>query len=496
MKNKAALLLLIGLVCAPVVYAQNEEPQEPAAAPAPSEAKTKPKKSKARNDFITLNFTNIDIGALIKVMSELTHRNFILDERVTGKVTLMTPTKISPEEAYQVFLSALEIKGFTAMEDGKVIRIIPAATARQSGLKVLEDGDFEGQGFVTKLIRMNFVNPTEIVRTITPLITKDGSIIAYPPTNSLIITDAVSNIRKIESLINAMDVAAPEGKGKINVYYLKNASAEDIAKLMQALVSRLPVPPAGAAAAAPAGPSTILEGAVTITSDKATNSLIIVGSPADYETMKDVIQKLDIRRRQVYVEAAIIEMSLAKQRELGFEFQVPVKSSSLVDNATTVGAVGGTNFGNIGGAIVNGPAGLVATNGLTVGAIKGTFTFQGKQYLSIGALLHALQTDGNVNVLSTPNLLTMDNQKAEIMVGQNVPFITGQTQNAVTGSQTLFNTVNRQDVGIKLSLTPQIASDDNVRLEVNQEISDVIASTLTNQAGPTTSKRSASTTVV
>jgi general secretion pathway protein D len=135
-------------------------------------------------------------------------------------------------------------------------------------------------------------------------------------------------------------------------------------------------------------------------------------------------------------------------------------------------------------------------SGLAVGAIKGTFTFQGKQYLSVGALLHALQTDGNVNVLSTPNLLTMDNQKAEIMVGQNVPFITGQTQNAVTGSQTLFNTVNRQDVGIKLSLTPQIASDDNVRLEVNQEISDVIASTLTNLAGPTTSKRSASTTVV
>lgn len=497
MKNKAALLLLIGLVCAPVVYAQNEEPQEPAAAPAPSEAKTKPKKSKARNDFITLNFTNIDIGALIKVMSELTHRNFILDERVTGKVTLMTPTKISPEEAYQVFLSALEIKGFTAMEDGKVIRIIPAATARQSGLKVLEDGDFEGQGFVTKLIRMNFVNPTEIVRTITPLITKDGSIIPYPPTNSLIITDAVSNIRKIESLINAMDVAAPEGKGKINVYYLKNASAEDIAKLMQALVSRLPVPPAGAAAAAPAGPSTILEGAVTITSDKATNSLIIVGSPADYETMKDVIQKLDIRRRQVYVEAAIIEMSLAKQRELGFEFQVPVKSSSLVDNATTVGAVGGTNFGNIGGAIVNGPAGLVATNGLTVGAIKGTFTFKGQQFLSIGALLHALQTDSDVNVLSTPNILTMDNQKAEIMVGQNVPFVTGQAQTAATAGQ-IFTQVNRQDVGITLKLTPQITSDDNVRLDVYQEISDVIQTSglNANVVGPTTSKRSASTTVV
>jgi general secretion pathway protein D len=494
-KNKAALLLLIGLVCAPVAYAQNEEPQAPAAT-APPEGQTRTKKTKAGHDYLTLNFTNVDISALIKVMSELTQRNFILDERVTGKVTLMTPTKISPDEAYQVFLSALEIKGFTAMEDGKVTRIIPTASARQSGLKVLQDGDTRGEGFVTKLIRMNFVNPNEIVRTITPLVTKDGSLIAYPATNSIIVTDAVSNIRKIESLLRAMDVAAPEGKGKINVYYLRNASAEDIAKLMQALVSRLPVPPAGGAAA-PAGPSTILEGAVTITSDKATNSLIIVGSPGDFEIVKDVIQKLDIRRRQVYVEAAIIEMSLAKQRELGFEFQVPVKSSSLADNATSVGAVGGTNFGNIGPAIVGGPAALAATNGLAVGAVKGTFTFKGQQFLSIGALLHALQTDSDVNVLSTPNILTMDNQKAEIMVGQNVPFVTGQAQTAATAGQ-IFTQINRQDVGITLKLTPQITSDDNVRLEVYQEISDVIQTSglNANQVGPTTSKRSASTTVV
>ena len=294
-------------------------PHRPRPLHPPLQPKSISRRPKSDDDYVTLNFTNIDISALVKVMSELTRRNFILDERVTGKVTLMTPTKISPDEAYQVFLSALEIKGFTAMEDGKVIRIIPAASARQSGLKVFQDGDTQGEGFVTKLIRMNFVNPQEIVRTITPLITKDGTLIAYPTTNSLIITDSVSNIRKIESLIHAMDVAAPEGKGKINVYYLKNASSEDIAKLMQALVSRLPVPPAGGAAQ-PAGPSTILEGAVTITADKATNSLIIVASPGDFEIMKDVIQKLDIRRRQVYVEVAIIEMSLSKSRELGFEF--------------------------------------------------------------------------------------------------------------------------------------------------------------------------------
>jgi general secretion pathway protein D len=497
-KKSAALLLLMGLVSIPVVHAQDQAPGS-AGAPASPAGQSGIRKAKTADDFVTLNFTNIDINALVKVMSELTRRNFILDERVTGKVTLMTPTKISPEEAYQVFLSALEIKNFTAVVDGRIIRIVPSATARQSGLKVVQDGDMGGEGFVTKLVRMNFVNPQEIVRTITPLVTKDGTMIAYPTTNSIIITDSVSNIRKIESLIRAMDVAAPEGKGKINVYYLKNASAEDIAKLMQALVSRLPVPPAGGAAAL-AGPSTILEGSVTITADKATNSLIIVGSPGDFEIMKDVVQKLDIRRRQVYVEVAIIEMSLSKSRDLGFEFQVPVKASSLTDNSATpgptAGAVGGTNFGNIGPVIAGGPAAFAQINGLAVGAIKGTFTFKGQQFLSVGALLHALQTDADVNVLSTPNILTMDNQKAEIMVGQNVPFLTGQTQNAVTGSQTLFNSIDRKDVGIKLSLTPQIASDDNVRLDVNQEISDVIATTSGNPAGPTTSKRSASTTVV
>jgi type II secretory pathway component GspD/PulD (secretin) len=445
------------------------------------------------DSYVALNFTNVDISALVKVMSELTRRNFILDERVTGKVTIMTPTKISQGEAYQVLLSALEIKGFTALEDGQVMRIIPSATARQSGLKVYQDSDMKGEGFATKLIRLRYVNPQEIVHAITPLMTKDGSVIAYAPTDSLILTDSVSNIRKIESLIRAMDVAAPEGRGKINVYYLKNASAEDIAKLTQALVSRLPAP---TAAGMPhvAGPSTILEGAVTITADKATNSLIIVASPGDYETMKDMIQKLDIRRRQVYVEAAIIEMSLAKSRELGFEFQA-TNLNQLDNNQTNV--VGGTNFGNIGTAM-SGPAGLATLNGLNVGAVKGTFTFNGTTFLNIGALLHALQTDGDVNVLSTPNILTMDNQKAKIMVGENIPFITGQTQNAATGSAAILTSVDRKDVGISLEITPQITSDDSVRLEIKQEISDITTTPGLNPniVGPSTSKRSADTTVV
>jgi general secretion pathway protein D len=142
----------------------------PAANAAPS-GRVDLKKIKSNDEYVTLNFTNIEINALIKVMSELTRRNFILDEKVTGKITIMTPTRMSRDEAYQVFLSALEIKGFTAVEDGSVIRIIPLAAARQSGIRVLQNGELGGEGFVTKLIRLNFVNPQDMVRTISPLIT-------------------------------------------------------------------------------------------------------------------------------------------------------------------------------------------------------------------------------------------------------------------------------------------------------------------------------------
>ncbi|MFZ0283183.1 MAG: hypothetical protein WAL29_16150, partial [Bacteroidales bacterium] len=159
--------------------------------------------------------------------------------------------------------------------------------------------------------------------------------------------------------------------------------------------------------------------------------------------------------------------------------------------------LGGTNFGTIGNLVASGPQAFSSVSGLAVGAIKGTFTYNNQTFLNVGGLLHALQTDGNVNVLSTPNILTMDNQKAEIMVGQNIPFVTGQSQTAATGGQ-LFSQIDRKDVGISLKITPQITSDDNVRLEVYQEISDVINTPglNANVVGPSTSKRSASTTVV
>ena len=483
--NKAGALLLAGFALASALLAHAQE-QSPRAPISPHQAYADTEMHQQGQDFVTLNFSNIEIAALAKVLSEMTNRNILLDERTTGKITVMTPTKLTLDEAYQVFLSALEIKGFTAIEDGKFVRIIPAAAARQSGLKVLMDGEMPGEGFLTKFIRLKFMNSQEATRTLMPLLTRDGSLISYAATNSIIVTDPAHNIRKIESLIAALDVPAQEGKGKISVYPLHNADAEDISKVLTSLIARLPAT-TGTQAQQPAGTATILEGTVSIAADKATNTLVILGSPGDYDTIRDLIQKLDRPRRQVYVEAAIIEMSLTKQKEFGFEFQ----------SYNTNGVIGGTNFGNIGNVITSGPSALANLDGLNVGIVKGTYTYKGTEYLNVGALIHALQSDGEVNILSMPNIMATDNQKAEIMAGENIPVTTGQVQSASTGSA-ITNSVERKDVGVILKFTPQITSDDSVRLDLYMEISDVttIAGVDANVSGPSTSKRAVTTSVV
>lgn len=441
-------------------------------------------------DYITINFNNIDLQAFTKFISDLTKRNFIIDDKVLGKVTIVSPTKISKEEAYQVFLSVLEVKGYTVVESDSVSKIIPSREGKQSGVKVVSDKEkIKGaEGFLTMIFHLNNVSPQELSKTITPLISKDGNIISYQPTNALIVTDSSSNIKRLTNIIGILDVTPPKGRGRINVNYLKNADAEEVSKVLTGIISKTPQQQQ---TAAPAGAKvTGFESGVFVTPDKATNSLVVVASPEDYETLKDVIAKLDIRRRQVYVEAAIMEISLDKQRELGIEFRSMDTASS--GNTTSFG---GTNFGNIGSASSSGTSGLSDMLGLAVGIVKGTFTYNGTEYLNIGALIRAMQSESGVNILSTPNLLTTDNQKAEIMVGENVPFITGKSQSS---SGTTTTTVERKDVGISLKITPQISSDDHVKLEIYQEISALKESTEfdTNEVGPVTTKRSANTTVV
>jgi general secretion pathway protein D len=436
--------------------------------------------------MVTLDFNNVDLQTFIKFISELTGRNFVIDEKVQGKVTVISPAKISVDEAYQVFLTALDLKGFTAVTENKVIKIFPSREAKQSGVSVVTEAKPlpPDENYETRIVRLKYVSATEIARLIAPLISKDGSSIPYSQTNALILTDVRSNMAKLLSLIGELDMESPKGKGGIYVYYLQNASAEDMAKVLANLTSRIPAkPPAGQP---PQEAVVHFEGGISITADKATNSLIIMASPEDYERLTSIIERLDVKRKQVFVEAAIVEMSLDKTRELGIEWRTTENPS-----ATGYTIAGGTILAPTG--IKDFSVNPLNVNGLIVAGVKG-FLPDGKT-LNVGALLRAFQADTGVNILSTPNILTLDNQEAKIIVGQNVPFITGTSQTAGGNVQA---TIERKDVGIQLKITPHTTESDLIRLDLYQEISSLGGSVPVgpDQEVPITNKRAVETSVV
>lgn len=448
--------------------------------------------AKASDRMVTLDFNNVDLQTFIKFISELTGKNFVIDEKVQGKVTVISPAKISVDEAYDVFLTVLDLKGFTAVTENRVIKIFPSREAKQSGVSVVTDAKpLPGEeNYETRIIRLNYISATELSRLIAPLISKDGSSIPYAQTNTLILTDVKSNMAKLLNLIGELDKEPQKGKGGIYVYYLQNASAEEMAKVLATLTSRVP-------AARPVGgqpPQEAVvhfEGGISITADKATNSLIIMASPEDYERLKSIIERLDVKRKQVFVEAAIVEMTLDKTRELGIEWRTTegISPTDYTYAAGTLLAPAGSNIKTF-------AADPTAVGGLAVAAVKGTLTLpDGSTVFNVGALLRAIQSDRNVNILSTPNILTLDNQEAKIVVGQNVPFITGVSQTAGGNVQA---TIERKDVGIQLKITPHTTESDLVKLDIYQEISSVSGSVLvgTDQQVPITDKRSAETSVV
>jgi len=365
------------------------------------------------------------------------------------------------------------------------------------------------------------------------------NIIADTRTNSLVVKSSSFGIGRVRQIVKKLDQPLPGGEGKIHVIYLQNADAEELAMtladlstgstggtgissrnsknkrgglrggrtgigskagnlagrmggLAGRLGSRGQMAGGGTGRGGIASTSGRLfadfDGAVRITADPPTNSLVIVASPRDFKIMKEVIDKLDIPRRQVYVEAVIMEITMERGLDLGFEFR---STNDPGDDGIQV--IGGSNYGGIQNAAAN-PLGI---SGFALGAVDGTITYGGQEFPNIGALFRAFQTDRDINVLSTPNILTMDNEESEIVVADNIPFITGQIFSANNSNPT--TTIERQDVGITLRITPQINESDFVRLEIYQESSNVTDSPeglAAAEVGITTSKRTTTTLVV
>jgi general secretion pathway protein D len=550
----------------------------PAATAAAAATETKKPAAKS-TQYVTIDFDNVDIQVFVKFVSELTGKNFVIDEKVKGKVTIISPRKISIDEVYKVFESVLEVYGFATVTAADVIKIVPALQAREKQLETRvgkQDGNQEDK-IVTQIISLENANPDEVKKVLDPLISRTSIIMSYPPTGMLVITDYLSNIQKIMEIVAALDVEGmagqisyvtlkkavatevvksltllfqpqagripvapirmvaderanaiilaassmdsdrikkliefmdkdiPKGAATLKVYRLQNAVAEDLAKVLMN-IPKGTTGASGAAGQAGGGKSPLLSKDVQIVADKATNTLIITATIDDYKVLEDVIQSLDVSRPMVYIEALIMEVKVTKNFQVGVEWRAVKDTTST----TAMGGLGSAAFIGSGGmgaagaynAIPNVSIGTTGSSlsfpqGFSLGMLGAGISIGGVMFPSIGAVLQAYQNDSDISILSTPQIMTLDNEEAEINVGENVPYLS--RQDTTSGISTVAGGINYssyeyKDVGVTLKITPHINAEDFVRLKFDQKVSKV--SSGGDIARPTTLTRQAKSTVV
>ena len=520
----------------------------------------RPDANAASKGNISMDFKDVEINVLIKFISELTGKNFIVDRKVGGRVTIYSPTKITVEEAYKVFESVLAVNGFSVVPSGSAFKVVPMPNARnletitrttQAIDKKLVDE------MVTQIVALKHSSAAELAK-ILPKVTGPYAIInAYAPTNTLILTGPYSVIRQamrivqqvdksvyvpvlktfkleygdaksvasslsllmetrakeqekigkqtfaqlqsdertntiivmadhdsiaaIENLIATLDVPTPKGKGDIHIIRLQNADADDTAKVLNSLMER----------EGKTKEEQILSNDVKIVADKPTNTLVVTARPDDFATIERTAKQLDIERKQVFIEALIMEASSSAS----FSFGVNWAAGKGRDDVYLFGS------SNLGGGGITFPSSsssgtLSFPSGGSLGAIiEDAVTIGGTAY-SIQAVLSAVEGDSNYRILATPQLLTLDNEEARVDVVDNVPYTKDASTSNVNADYNSV-TIDYKDVGIKLQITPHISANDTLRLEVNQEVSRVTSTTVsgTNIIAPTTRKREVETTI-
>jgi general secretion pathway protein D len=554
--------------------------QAPATTPAASTASTPSSSGITRESggAVMLNFVNAEIAEVARTMGILTRRNLVVDPRVKGQMNLVSDSPMSPPRAYNQFLAAIRLQGFTVVEADGISKVVPEADAKLLGGTVRAEsvpgaGRVSGNQILTQIFKLNYENVNNLVPVLRPLISPNNTINVNPGNNTLIITDYADNLQRLSRIISALDVnnatdleviplkhsvasdllpllqrladsggaggAAPGqaggalrdtilaeprsnaiivrapnparmslirslvdkldqapirtangDAGNIYVVHLKNADAVKLATTLRAAIAAgnvsgaaggggaiAPTPtaaPGANQATAPTQASAQPSTGGQIQADPASNSLIITASEPQYRQIRAVIDRLDQRRAQVFVESLIAQVNSRKAAEFGIQWQTPIGK----DGNRIIGGIG-TNFSTNGQSILGisagGEAGAASalTSSVGINAVIGKRV--GDRYI-LGALARWIEENNAGNVISTPNLLTLDNEEAKIVIGQNVPFVTGQFTNTGAGgggSVNPFQTIERKDVGITLRIKPQISENGTVRLTVFQERSNV-----------------------
>ena len=501
----------------------------------------------AAQDF-TVNLKDTDIQEFIEFVADVTETTIVVDPSVKGKVKVISSKPVSKAELYDLFLSILDVHGYTAVRSGAVVRVIPNKNARSAPVDVISDTSVINAEYVTQVIRLENVSAAKLIPVLRPLVPQQAHMAAYAPSNAIIISDIRANINRMEEIIARMDQSAVketeiiklkygvatdvvemlktleksrvgegadandeatlvadkrtnsvvvtadelsierikslidyldiplEQSGNVRVMYLEYADATEVAEVLTRVMqnlSRLDDEATGRNRSANASKS-------TIEADAGTNSLIITADTDEMAALEAVIARLDIRRAQVLVEAIIVEMEIVEGRELGLQWLFANDSGLYGSNISTSAAQQGRNAALAQAIIPEDSAsediGIRNLAG-ALSQVPGTTLGWGvvDQGLTMTTILNALESQGNANILSTPSLLTLDNEEAFITVGQQVPFVTGSYTNtgAANGVANPFQTIQRENVGVTLQVTPQINEGDSVVMDIVQEVSSI-----------------------
>ena len=474
-------------------------------------------------EVVRINFRDADIRSVIESVAEITGKSFVLDPRVKGKVTIIAPEAIDSDLLYQAVLSAIQVQGFQAIEDGVVTRIVPFNQAFNFA------GGAGNNQLVTKVIKIEHVQVATLVPVLKPVMSSGARLNAFAQSNSMVVTDVQSNIVLLESLIAELDdpklsavevialkhisageavyiagqlkqlqkqdlslvedgmnnrviVSGPSAarqafkamlktldqpstkKGRVEVIYLDYSRAAEMKPIVEGMLqSDVFLQLAGEAVADKRAKS-----AYQIEIDELNNALIVAAPTAVIREIKSVVAQLDRSRPQVLIEAVIAELSEDQARELSSQLAYSSKNRGgyLTNFDGLLATLAGVGLSSVDPTAAE--LGLIPNKVLALAGDFDPDTGKG-----IGLLIQALKTDGSTKILSTPSVVTLDNEEATLTVGEEVPFQTGSFTSSNNGSNNPFTTINREEVGIKLKVKPQISKGDSVRLEIEQESSKV-----------------------
>ncbi|MCF8037758.1 MAG: type II secretion system secretin GspD [Desulfohalobiaceae bacterium] len=517
--------------------------------------------------MVNMDFDQVDLKVFIKFISKLTGKNFVVDEKVQGKVTILSPSPISVPEAYKVFESVLEVNGFTTVPAGEVIKIVRTVESRQKNVQTRKKVDFPAsldERVITQIIPLDYASANQLRKILVPMVSKQGLLVGYQPTEMLILIDYETNVNRLYQIIEAVDVKpefgiislivldnasaekiaqkmsnllatgkqeaeglqqgpfkivpdertnsliiladkaqtdrikqlvqeldrpTPKNLSNIQVIPLENSQAEELAKVLSSLAGYKPEEQEEA----------VISKNVSIVADKPSNSLVIIAQPKELETLMPIIKQLDKPRKQVFVEAAIIEVSTDTRLSLGVDWNFSEQATN--DENILFGKVNSPPFGEdfnfdsqatdlISNTFTRGGSLSLGMLGLPFTA---TINGEERTFYGLGAFLQASQSDNNVQIISTPQLMTMENEEAQVVIAENRPFIT--SLQGETGTNQEFTNFEYKDVGVTLKVTPLINNQGWVKLNLFQEVSRIDPNVDFDTQTPITRKRTAETTV-